>query len=128
LPFCFKRFLLAPSSFQAEEKKKNHKKEKKNAEKGKNFPLSSCFALSLCAPTFALLLLPFCFKHFLLASSSSQVEERKKNNKKENKCRKGREGAFKLSLCPFTFGSCFCLLVSAFLFQTPSPFHLFLFK
>jgi hypothetical protein len=40
----------------------------------------------------------------------------------------GKDGAFKLSLCPFTFGSHFSLLVSAFLLQTPSPFHIFLLK
>jgi uncharacterized protein YqhQ len=122
LPFCFKGFLLAPSSFQAEEKKKNHKKGKKNTEKGKNFPLSSCSALSLCAPTFALLLLPFYFKHFLLASFSSQVEERKKNNKKEKNAEKGgREPSsfhFALSLLP---------PVSAFLFLPFCFKHLLLF-
>ncbi len=65
--------------------KKNHKEEK-NADKGRRFPLNSCFALSLLAPAFALLLLPYCFKRFLLASFYSQVEEKKKKTieKKKN--------------------------------------------
>jgi len=82
LPFCFKRFLLAPSS-QVKEKKKKTIEKKKNVEKGRSFPLSSCFALSLCALVFALLLIPFCFKQFLLASFFFQVEERKKTKKKK---------------------------------------------
>jgi flagellar biosynthesis protein FlhB len=38
------------------------------------------------------LLLPFCFKHFLLASSSSQAKEEKekKNHRKEKNAKKGR--------------------------------------
>jgi hypothetical protein len=46
--------------------------------KARSFPLSSCSTLSLLAPTSAILLLPFCFKHFLLASFSSQAKEKKR--------------------------------------------------
>jgi hypothetical protein len=76
LPFCFKHFLLASSSFQAEEKKTKKKKtieKKRNAKKGGSFPSSSRSALSLLAPTSTLPLLPFYFKHFFLASFSSQA-------------------------------------------------------
>jgi hypothetical protein len=52
--------------------KKNHREEK-NAEKGGNFPSSSHFALSFLALDFALPLLPFCFKRFLLTSFFSQA-------------------------------------------------------
>jgi hypothetical protein len=76
-------------------------------------------------PAFALPLLHFRFKHFLLASSSSQVEEKKKNTKKknhseENKCREGKELTFKLLFYPFIFGSYFCPPVFALSFQALS--------
>jgi hypothetical protein len=47
------------------------KQQQKNQEKGGSLPSSSHFALSLWAPTFALLLLPFCFKCFLLTATSA---------------------------------------------------------
>jgi len=104
----------------------HNKTTKKNQEKGGSLPLSSCSALSLLAPTFALSLLHFCFKCFLLASSSFQVEEKKntkkkKNHRKRNICRERKELTFKLSLCPLTFGSCFYFPTFAFLFQMFSP-------
>jgi len=76
---------LSPSTFFFSSRKKEKKtiEKKKNVEKGRSFPLSSYSALSLCAFVFALLLLPFCFKHFLLASSSFQVKEGKKTMKKK---------------------------------------------
>jgi hypothetical protein len=70
----FQTFFLASSSFQFF---------LKNAEKGKSFPSSSHSTLSFLGPTFALPLMPFYFKHFLLASSSSQAEEKKKNKEKK---------------------------------------------
>jgi len=90
-------------------RKKKHKEKKKTVEnkkyakKGRSLPSSSCFTLSFWAPTFAFLLLPFRFKHFLFASSSSQIEEKKKhkgrkNHREEKKCREGRELTFLLSL------------------------------
>jgi flagellar biosynthesis component FlhA len=89
LPFCFKRFLLAFSSSQAQEKKneekENHKSEKKNAEKGRSFPSSSHSTLSLLAPVSTFPLLAFCFKCFLLASFSFQVEEKKRKTIKRKK-------------------------------------------
>ncbi len=114
LPFCFKRFLLAPSS-QVKEKKKKTIEKKKNAEKGRSFPLSSCFALSLCALVFALLLIPFCFKQFLLASSFFQVEERKKTKKK--KPQKRKKNAEKGGSLPFFFH--FCIWDEALLLLSP---------
>jgi hypothetical protein len=77
LPFRFKQFLLAFSSFQTKKKKKHTHKEKKtiekkkNVEKGGSLPLSSHSALSFLAFASAFLFLPFHFKHFLLTSSSS---------------------------------------------------------
>jgi hypothetical protein len=112
--------------------KKNHKKEK-NVEKGWNFLSSSHFALSLLAPVFALPILPFCFKHFFLASSFSQAKEskkktKKKNHRKEKKCREGRELTFKLSFYLFTFGSHFYPFISTFSFQAFSSEHFLFLK
>jgi hypothetical protein len=96
--------MFSPSIFLFSSRKKEKKtKKKKNAEKGRSFPLSSHSTLSLLAPTFALLLLPFCFKHFLLASFSSQVKEKKekhkeKKNQRKKKCREEKEFIFLLSL------------------------------
>ncbi len=56
--------------FIFKQKKQKTIEKKKNVKKGKSFPSSSYFTLSLLAPTFALLLFPFCFKPFFLASSS----------------------------------------------------------
>jgi hypothetical protein len=81
LPFYFKHFLLASSSFKGEKKKKKEGKKKtiekeKNAEKGRSFSLSSRSALSFLAPPSTFSFLPFYFKHFLLAFSFSQVEKK----------------------------------------------------
>jgi len=70
-------------------------------------------------PTSALPLLPFCFKHFFLASSSSQVEEKKKN--KEKNVGKGRSFPLKSHSALSPFGSHFCPLAFSLLFQTLSP-------
>jgi hypothetical protein len=87
--FLFQTFSLGIFFFSSRRKKKhththkekkNHRK-KKNAKKGGRLPLSSHFALSFLALASILLLLPFRFKHFLLASSSSQTKEKKKKNK-----------------------------------------------
>ncbi len=105
---------------------KTHKKiTKKNQNKGGSLPSSSHSAFSLLAPTYALLLLHFHFKCFLLASSSSQVKE-KKNHSEEKISKKGRELTFKLTFCPLTFGSRFCPLAFAFPFQAFSPIIFFL--
>jgi hypothetical protein len=129
-PFVLNGFSFIYFSSQVEEMKKKTKKKKtiekkKNAEKGRSFPLSSCSAMSLLALASALLVLPFCFKHFFLTSSSSQTEEKKKNQRKKTiekkKWRERKEFTFKLSLCPFTFGSCFSPLVSTLSFQAISP-------
>ncbi len=118
---------LTSSSFQAlkrkkTQRKKNHREEK-NAEKGRSFPSSSRSTFSLLALAFAFLLLPFCFKHFLLAFFSSQAEEnkktqRKKIHRKEKKMQR-REGAyFQAFALPFHFWllflpSYFCIFVSS---------------
>jgi preprotein translocase subunit YajC len=69
-------------------------------------------------------LLPFCFKHFFLASFSSRTKEKKnkekKNHREENKCEKGREFSLKLPVCIFIFGSRLYLPTSTLLFQTLS--------
>jgi hypothetical protein len=65
---------------------------------------------------FWLPLLPFYFKHFLLASSSSQAKKKKKKTKKK-KCRKRKALSFKLPLYPLNFGSCFSLPTFALMFQ-----------
>jgi len=121
LPFYFKCFLLASSSFQ---EKKNHREEKKCKEgRELSFKLSLCpFTLCsyFCPLTFALLFQTFYFGIFFFSSI--------KKEKKRKKCIERRELTFKLALCPLTFGSRFCPLVSTFLFQTLSPLHLFLLK
>ncbi len=114
--------------FFSNTKKTKHtrKQPKKNQKKGGSLPSSSHFTLSLLAPAFALPLLPFCFKHFLLTSFSSQVEEKEK--KPQNfffKCKEGNELSFKLLLYPFTFGSHLYPPISTPLFQTLSPDILF---
>jgi hypothetical protein len=76
LPFYFKCFLF-------KHKKKKPIRKKRNAEKGRNSPSSSHSALSLLAPTSALPLLHFCFKHFLLASFSSQAKQKNKKQRKK---------------------------------------------
>jgi hypothetical protein len=95
LPFYFKHNLLKFSFFQIEEEKKKKKiiGKKRTAKKGGSFPLSFYSTLSLLAPFFALPLLPFCFKPFLLASFYFQAKE-KKNHREEKKCREGRELSF----------------------------------
>jgi hypothetical protein len=79
LPFCFKHFLLSSFSSQAKTKKKKTIEKKRNTEKGRSFPSNSFSALSILGPAFALSFLPFCFKHFFLASSSFQIEKNLKN-------------------------------------------------
>jgi flagellar biosynthesis protein FlhB len=79
---------LASFSSQGEEKKINTKKKKtikkkKNAKKGGSLPSSSRSALSVFALVFALLLLPFHFKHFFLASSSFQTEGKKRKTQRK---------------------------------------------
>jgi hypothetical protein len=98
--------------------KKNKKKKPRDA-KELTFKLPLCpftfgsrYAFSLLAPASAFLFLHFYFKCFFLASSSFQVEK-KKNYRKEKICRRRKELTFKLSLCPFTFGSRFCTFVSS---------------
>jgi carbon starvation protein CstA len=107
LPLCFKRFLLASFSSQAEEKKrkqrqKNHR-EKKNAKKGGSFNF-------LQAPTlpfhFWLLLLP---SHFYPSVSNTfswhlfllKQKKRKKNKKKKTieKINAKKGGSFPSSSC-----------------------------
>jgi len=108
LPLCFKRFLLASFSSQAEEKKrkqrqKNHR-EKKNAKKGGSFNF-------LQAPTlpfhFWLLLLP---SHFYPSVSNTfswhlfllKQKKRKKKNKKKKTIEKinaKKGGSFPSSSC-----------------------------
>jgi hypothetical protein len=65
-------------------KRKKIIEEKKNVEKGGSLPSSSCFALSLLAPVFNLMFLPFRFKHFFLGIFfiSSKRKERKTQRKK----------------------------------------------
>jgi hypothetical protein len=65
--------LLSFSSSQTLKKQTHKKKTKKNQEKGRRLPSSSCSTLSLLALASAFLFLPFCFKHFLLASFFSQT-------------------------------------------------------
>jgi hypothetical protein len=75
----FQTLLLVSSSFQAKGgKKKKPYKRKKNAKKGKSFLSSFCSTLSLLPLAFALLLLPFYFRHFFLTFSFSQAKEKNK--------------------------------------------------
>jgi hypothetical protein len=68
--------------FFSNTRKKNHR-ENKNAKKGRSFPSSSHFALSLLGPASTLPLLPFYFKRVFLASFSFQTQEKKKNKVKK---------------------------------------------
>jgi preprotein translocase subunit YajC len=64
--------------------------------------------------------LPFqTLSHGIFFSSSRKKEEKnkKENHKEKKKCREGKELSFKLSFCPFTFGSFFCRPTSTLLFQ-----------
>jgi hypothetical protein len=81
--------LFHGSFFLLKQKKRKTIENKRNAKKGRSFPSSSHFALSLLVPAFAVPFLPFCFKHFFLASSSSQAEEENKRKKMQR-----REGVF----------------------------------
>jgi len=105
LPFCFKCFLLASFSSQVEEKEKKKPpiEKKKNAEKGENFPFSSCSTLSLLVLASALLFQTLSPSIFFFSNKKKEKE----NHREEKKCREGRELTFKLSLCLLTFGSCF---------------------
>jgi hypothetical protein len=73
-------------SNRKKEKKQRKKyiEKKKNVEKGRNLPSSFHFALSLLAPAYGLLFLPFCFKRFLLGIFFfSSIRKKKKNIKKK---------------------------------------------
>jgi hypothetical protein len=91
---------------------------KRNAEKGRSFPSSSHFALSLLVPAFALLFQTLFLGIFFFSS----IRKLKKTQRKKN-CREGKELSFKLPLYPLTFGSRLCLFVSNIFF-----WHLLLFK
>ncbi len=84
---------------------KTHKKTTKKTKRKEG----ACFQALALSSHFWFLLLPFCFKRFLLASFSSQ---KTKNHREEKKCKERKELSFKLLLCPFTFGSHFCPFVS----------------
>jgi Na+/H+ antiporter NhaD/arsenite permease-like protein len=59
--------------------------------------------------------------HFFFSSIRKKKKtQRKKNHRKGQKCRKGRELTFKLSLCLRTFGSYFYPLAFALSFQALS--------
>jgi hypothetical protein len=83
---------LTSSSSQAEEKqdkeKKNHKEEK-NVEKGRSFPSSSHFALSLLVLTFALLSQTLSLGIFFFPSKKKKTKEKKIIKKKKNAKREG---------------------------------------
>jgi len=83
--------------------------QKNNKKKGGNLFSSFHSALSLLAPTFALLFQTLSPSTFFFSSK-----------RKEKKCREGKELSFKLLLYPFTLCSCFCPLASTCLFQTLS--------
>ncbi len=123
LPFCFKHFLLASSSFQAKKRKNKEKKtiEKKiNAKKGRSFPLSSRFALSLLALAFALLFQTFSLGIFFFSSKRKKKTKKKKHIEKKKNAEKG--GSF-----PSNSHSALSLLApastshSTLLFQMLSP-------
>ncbi len=66
------------------------------------------------------------FWHLLLFQQK-KIKKTKKIKPQRRKKMQRREGAFKLSLCPFTFGSHFCPPASDLLFQTFS-LSIFLFS
>jgi len=112
---------LAFSSSQAKKKKCKEKKtieKKKYAQRGGSLLSSSHSALSLLAPAFALLCQVLSLGIFFFSSRRKDKKHKeKKNRRKETKCREGKEFTFKLSLCPFIFGSCFCPLAYTLSFQ-----------
>jgi hypothetical protein len=105
LPFYFKHFLLISSS-QAKERKKNKGKKtiekKKNAKKGRILPSTFHSTLSLLAPTFGLMFLPFCFKCFffnIFFFSSKRKTQRKKTIEKKTNAEKGGSLPFFSHFC-----------------------------
>jgi hypothetical protein len=112
---------LASSTFQVEENKTKQRKktiEKKKCKEGRelSFKLSFClltFGSCFYPPISALLFQMLSLDIFFFSSRRKE----KKNHREEKKCREGKEFSFKLSLCPLTFGSHFCLHVFALLFQ-----------
>jgi hypothetical protein len=58
----------------------------------------------------------------------SSRRKEKKNHREGKKCKEGRDLTFKLSFCPFIFGSHSWCPVSALSFQALSPWHLLLLK
>jgi hypothetical protein len=121
LHFRFMCFLLVSFSFQVVRKKKHKEKkthrEEKTCKEGKELT----FKLLLCPLTFdsrvCFLVLHFHFKCFIMTSFFYQVEGKKKTTEKKKYAKKRRELTFKLLFCPFTYGSRFCLLTFALLFQ-----------
>jgi hypothetical protein len=111
--------------FSSKRKTKKTIEKKRNVEKRGSFPSSSHSTLSFLAFIFALSLLPFYFKRFLLASSSFQATENEKKKKKtiEKKKMQRKEGAYLQTL---TFPSHFWLplLASCFYFFISSIFSL----
>jgi len=111
-------FFLSSSKKKKTQRKKNHREEK-TCKEGKELT----FKLLLCPLTFdshfCFLVLHFHFKCFILTSFFYQVEGKKNHREKKN-AKKGREFTFKLLFCPFTFGSRFCFITFAFLFQALS--------
>jgi hypothetical protein len=72
------------SSRKKNKEKKNHR-EKRNVEKGRSLPSSSCYAFSFLAPISTLLFFPFRLKCFLLGIFffSSRRNKRKTQRKKK---------------------------------------------
>jgi hypothetical protein len=85
LPFCFKHFFLAFSSFQVEEKKKKTIEKKKKCKEGREltFKLSFClltFDSRFCPPIFAFSIQALSPWHLLLFK-----QKKKKKTHKEKK-------------------------------------------
>ncbi len=107
------------SSSQTQRRQNTQNNNNKNEKKGGNLLSSSHSAFSLLAPTSTFLFQTLSPDIFFF-SSKRKKKKRKENHKNKIKCREGKELSFKLPLCPVTFGSRFCLPISALLFQTCS--------
>jgi flagellar biosynthesis protein FlhB len=118
---------LSPNIFFFSNKRKEKKtiEKKRNVEKGGSFPSSSHFTISFLAFIFALSLLSFYFKRFLLASSSSQATENEKKKKKTIKKKKmqRKEGAY-LQILTLPSHFWLPLLASCFYFFVSNDFSL----
>jgi hypothetical protein len=106
LPFCFKRFLLAPSS-QVKEKKKKTIEKKKNCRKGKELSFKLLFCpLTLCScfcPLAYTLLFQTISPGIFFFSSRRKKKNKEKKTIEKKKMQRREGGNLQALLVPFHF-------------------------